>query len=231
MTSQMIVDEPYGFIYVTENLLNGKKYIGQHTNFNDKYLGSGTVIKKAIGKYGNKNFKRKIIYIAYNESELNFAEKLFIRSRNAVKSNMYYNIAEGGLGGNSWAGKTNEEIEIIKYKISEGMKGNKNPVFGKTGINAPFFGKTYTHTNEAKQKIGIANKIAQQKKVLLVDIKGNIIEIFQSVDEVKKGNWRKQFPKPNGMDYVMNCLRNKLLFHNHYLIYEGDYNEFKSNAF
>jgi hypothetical protein len=29
----------------------------------------------------------------------------------------------------------------------------------------------------------------------------------------------------------MNCLRNKLLFHNHYLIYEGDYNEFKSNAF
>ena len=44
----------YGYIYVTTNLINGRKYIGQHAKpeFDESYYGSGTALKPAIKKYG-----------------------------------------------------------------------------------------------------------------------------------------------------------------------------------
>ena len=37
------------YIYLTTNLVNGKKYIGQHYGrLDDKYFGSGVIITKAI---------------------------------------------------------------------------------------------------------------------------------------------------------------------------------------
>lgn len=46
----------YGYIYLTTNLINNKKYIGQHkaTKFSESYKGSGSFITKAFKKYGNK---------------------------------------------------------------------------------------------------------------------------------------------------------------------------------
>ena len=44
----------FGYVYLTENLINGKCYIGRHSSptFDKKYKGSGVAIKKAIKKYG-----------------------------------------------------------------------------------------------------------------------------------------------------------------------------------
>ena len=50
----------YYYVYLTTNLINGKKYIGQHYGeLDDYYLGSGSILKKAILKYGRKNFKKR----------------------------------------------------------------------------------------------------------------------------------------------------------------------------
>ncbi|WP_010249204.1 NUMOD1 domain-containing DNA-binding protein [Acetivibrio cellulolyticus] len=152
------IKNPYGFIYITTNLVNGKRYIGKRRFINtnggwQNYLGSGVHLKNSIKKYSKENFVRDIIDIAFSEEELNQKEIQWINNYNAVKSNDFYNIADGGSNGNTFAGKTEEEINEWKRKISEantGMKlskearkkisekaklrtGEKNPMYGKKG--------------------------------------------------------------------------------------------------
>jgi hypothetical protein len=91
--------EKYGFIYITTNLKNGKQYIGKHTTFGDDYLGSGTVLKKAIEKYGAENFEREDIAFAYSHEQLCFLEKYYIDTFKAVQDPNFYNCVPGGNEG------------------------------------------------------------------------------------------------------------------------------------
>ena len=58
-------NEYYGFIYITTNNINGKKYIGQKKYDKEgkwkTYLGSGIILNRAIKKYGAENFSKEII--------------------------------------------------------------------------------------------------------------------------------------------------------------------------
>lgn len=119
------------YIYETTNLINGKKYIGQHFGeLDDKYLGSGTLLKRAIAKYGENNFSKRVLYVASSKEELNKKEKEFIIQANATQDRNYYNIHEGGSGGNTIAGYTEEELLQYKKRISERVKGGNNPRYG-----------------------------------------------------------------------------------------------------
>ncbi|MGM7720512.1 GIY-YIG nuclease family protein [Metabacillus sp. Hm71] len=96
----LLVKDPYGFIYITTNMKNGKKYIGQK-KFDSgsrwkSYLGSGFHLMRAIEKYGKENFSREIIDYAYSEEELNAIEEAWIKKYNAVENNNFYNMVEGG---------------------------------------------------------------------------------------------------------------------------------------
>jgi group I intron endonuclease len=120
----------YGFIYITTNLINRKKYIGQkkfengsHMNRWVNYLGSGVLLKRAISKYEEKNFVRDIIAIAYNKEELDYLEIDFIKCHNAAENENYYNISDGGHTGNPYAGKTEDELLKIKAKQSKARRG------------------------------------------------------------------------------------------------------------
>lgn len=118
------------YIYKITNLVNGKQYIGKHYGeLNDSYLGSGKLIKKAIEKYGKENFKKEILYIAKDNSEANLKEKEFIKVYNAVKREDFYNLHEGGDGGNN------------NKKISNSISGINHPMYGKH------------HTEETKEKL------------------------------------------------------------------------------
>ena len=50
---------------------------------------------------------------------------------NAVSNPLFYNIHEGGLGGNTIAGYTPEERESLKRKLSEINRGKNNGMYGK----------------------------------------------------------------------------------------------------
>lgn len=90
------------YIYLTTNLINNKKYIGQHKgSINDDYLGSGTGFLKAVEKYGKENFKKEILEIC-TEEELNEKEKYWIKYFNAYEDKNYYNLTEGGQNGDGW---------------------------------------------------------------------------------------------------------------------------------
>lgn len=81
------------------------KYIGMHYGeLDDVYLGSGKLLNLAIKKYGRDNFKKEIIKIANSAKENAQNEKEIIKEYNAVADRNFYNIHEGGFGGDTWSG-------------------------------------------------------------------------------------------------------------------------------
>lgn len=133
------MEDYYGYVYLTTNLVNGKMYIGQH-HFNeyDKwYLGSGKLLQQAIKKYGRDNFEKVIIEYAKNLDELNQREKYWI---DYVGANMdmnhttWYNIAEGGLNPPVIYGhKHSEETKKKMALAATGKKKSRESI--EKGIN------------------------------------------------------------------------------------------------
>lgn len=125
-------------IYKTTNKINGKFYVGQQVGSDEKYIGSGKLIKYAIEKYGKENFTKEILEECATRDEMNEREIYWID-----KLNPPYNIHPGGYGGyNEQAviankkrkGKTWEEIyspEGLKVVRVAAIKNGKR--FGDIG--------------------------------------------------------------------------------------------------
>ena len=110
------------FVYITTNLINGKRYIGKTIkDESDPYLGSGTYFSRALKKYGRQNFQRTILEHAKSEDELFELEKKYIQEYNAVEDPNFYNLHEGGKGGNTG------NYEEVSRKVS----GESNPMHGR----------------------------------------------------------------------------------------------------
>jgi group I intron endonuclease len=132
------------YIYKTTNQINGKIYIGKSekdVDENPEYLGSGVILKKAIEKYGQNNFKKEILYITESVDILNEKEIDYISYFKEMFNEKCYNLAEGGTGGNSLMFYNEDQIIDFKNKMSDLTKGKNNPFFGKK------------HTDETKLKI------------------------------------------------------------------------------
>jgi len=121
-------EKKFNYLYRTTNLINGKIYIGVHSTnrINDTYLGSGFILKRAIEKYGEKNFKKEILYLFDNIEEMYEKEKEIVNV-DFVKRDDNYNMSIGGklciLYGekNGFYGKKHERetIEKMKLKLSD----------------------------------------------------------------------------------------------------------------
>lgn len=92
------MESKYGFIYLTINLINEKMYIGQKKYMSGwkNYLGSGTLLKKSIQKYGSENFRRIVIEECDTREKLDEAERKWIWFFDANSSSEFYNITSGG---------------------------------------------------------------------------------------------------------------------------------------
>ena len=110
-------------VYKTTNLLNGKIYVGKDEGDRDHYLGSGYILRRAIEKYGKESFQKEVLEICASREILEEREKHWIKELNATDPKIGYNVAEGGTGGNTYFGKTEEEMRLIKEKISNSAKG------------------------------------------------------------------------------------------------------------
>lgn len=126
------------YIYKTTNLVNGKIYIGKSQNdFNEGYIGSGSILKKAIKKYGRSNFNVELIEECYTLEDLDYKEIFWIEKYNSTDPKLGYNITKGGTGGNTYENNPNylniieklkkrRHTEETKRKISENNWQAKN---------------------------------------------------------------------------------------------------------
>jgi group I intron endonuclease len=189
-------------IYIRTNLVNGKQYVGQTINWEEREYGwrtrqkySGGAIDNARKKYGLENFKTEILKECSTQDELNYWEQYYIKELSTKVPNGY-NITDGGGGMSGF--KHREEDKI---KISNALKGEGNPFFGKhhtdefkkwlsqsrSGENNPNYGKPLS--KEQRDKLSNAMKgrhiphPKSRKKVYQYTLDGKIVKVWDSLKE------------------------------------------------
>lgn len=217
---QLLKDEnnAYGFIYITTNLINGKKYIGQKVfdKYWKSYLGSGIHITRAIKKYGKENFIKNIIAIAYSKEELNELEKEFIKNYNAVENDDYYNISCGGESG-MFGIKHSEESkqkmseahigkklsDETKRKLSEITSGEKHYLYGKHPSEKTREKQSEAHKGEKNYNYGKERSEKTKQKISKTE-KGKKVseETKLKQSEVKRGNKHHMYGKKQPLDLI-----------------------------
>ena len=100
----------YGFVYLIENLVTGKKYIGRkyltkagyktvkgkrkkirvESDWDD-YYGSSSSLKEDIEIFGKDNFRRTILRLCKSRGECNYFETKYIFDNDAILDPRYYN--------------------------------------------------------------------------------------------------------------------------------------------
>lgn len=156
-------------IYVIENKVNGKKYVGQSVNIllewrvnhknpllRDKH--HNIHLQRAWNKYGESNFEHKIIHVC-SEEELTNLEIFYIKELNAHQTLGGYNISWGGdapMRNRKHSPEAKEKIRLSHPDIS----GENNPMFGKKHSeewrnNHRLFSLGRKHSEETKEKISL----------------------------------------------------------------------------
>jgi hypothetical protein len=144
---------PYGYVYKSTNLLNGKIYIGKAKEGRRGRGGSAIekrwneeierahrlkrwnvehphkkktirYIENAINKYGEESFRIEEIDIALTKEELNEKERFWIEFFDARNHSKGYNLRDGGEGGGH-----HEKTIALLSKISQ--EKAKNPEYLK----------------------------------------------------------------------------------------------------
>jgi len=92
---------PYGHIYLIENKVNGKIYVGQTTKnpseiWKEHLYGARTkakmVIHKSIKKYGEQNFLFKVVCQAFTKEQLDALESNYILLLRSYVKELGYNL-------------------------------------------------------------------------------------------------------------------------------------------
>lgn len=179
-----------GYIYMVENKINGKKYIGQtkcndietrwrqHKKCDKRSL--GTCLYNAYNKYGITNFVFKILCICFDD-DTNKHEIYYIKKYNTIYPNGY-NLQEGGNNRkhnpytieqirNSLKGEKSKNFGKhlpleTRQKISESLRGHKNPNYNKkmSEEQKEKIRQTMTTFSEEKRK-KINKKIVESLKL------------------------------------------------------------------
>ena len=186
-------------IYIYTNLINNKKYVGQTVRslydrhkqrmtdcFNKNKHCYKQPFYRAIRKYGIENFKLEVLrQDLETQCLLNLFECYYIKKYNTMINGGYgYNISNGGSNGNTFAGKSEEEMNEIRRKMS-----NNNWMKKISPEETPFYGKH--HTDESKRKIGDAHK----GKHLTEEHKRKTSNTMNSRSDEEKEKWRNKIKK------------------------------------
>lgn len=182
-------------VYMHENKINHKRYIGITCQKPTQRWRGGKgykigLFKKAIDKYGWDNFNHIVLYEHLTKEEACLKEQELIKQYNTMDVNYGYNLCEGGnlTLGYHHTKESKEKMSLIR----KGMyKGKDNPMYGKSGILAPMYGKHLTEEHKRKiseAKKGKANYHTKTlyKKIDQYDLSGNYIKTWESISSIEK---------------------------------------------
>lgn len=166
-------------IYKVTNVDNHKIYIGKtqrslsvRKREHERYTkNSKSYFHKALRHYGSAYFLWEVLCTCISIEELNIKEQEYINFYNSVDTDVGYNIAKGGEGGDTFTNDVNKEVRREKMRINS------------TGTTNPFYGKT--HTNEAKNLISM-NTIEHRSG------KQHSIETKQKMSVSARGEYNSQ---------------------------------------
>ena len=177
-----------GYIYITTNHVNNKRYIGRRTSsvfLAENYLGSGIHLLNAVKKYGKENFTVELIEECETYDELVERETYYIKKYDAVNSTEFYNQSYGGYDEGFINGGQNIACTARARKLnSEAHKGkNMSPEFcehqRQIHIGKPSGMAGKKHSKETKAQIG--NTVRQNNL-------SRDHSIYDKVSETAKGN-------------------------------------------
>lgn len=138
-------------VYKTTNTLNGKVYIGVHATEdpNDRYLGSGKLISKAIRKYGRTSFKKEVLFDFDTPDEMMRKEAELVDAAFVGREDTY-NLVPGGVHGDTFY---------------EARKQIPEEVFRKGGLKG---GAAWAKRlrNEPETRAALAEKVSAQTRAL-----------------------------------------------------------------
>jgi len=171
------------YIYLITNLINGNRYIGYKTNTpteSPMYYGSGSLLRKAIKKYGKSNFSKSILEQGISDIDtLNAREIHWIREYRTYINSNDYNLNIGGAGcrygKQVYHDPTNSSISRVfdrdSTNIPKGwIKGDSKQTRDKKSTSISAFYKTEAgkilrsdqSNRVAKQKIGNTNSLGRK---------------------------------------------------------------------
>lgn len=155
-------------IYYYENLINGKRYVGQakdvykrtvnHENsFRKDELpknstGTNEGLWNAVKKYGRGNFSLYVMYAPVDE--LDSLEVRYIKELRSHWSEHGYNIQWGGLYNAKGVSPSKKTRELLRRRF--------------TGAGNPFFGKSHTEESNERNRqahLGKRNSESARKKM------------------------------------------------------------------
>lgn len=201
------------YIYITTNIINGKKYIGQRklqpnkTPITDNYLGSGTLLLKAIKKYGKHNFTKEILHTCNTQEKANELEIKEINKHNAKNNVNYYNISSGGQYDRTddWYLKTSKTLreyyqDDYNYTQTRLKTNRKRYLIGLNPLNNTIHQRDI---KRLKNSIIIANKkrnrIEKYKVLKLISRASKVYITKERRIEIAKNSWRNKEDKIKAM--------------------------------
>ena len=186
----------YGYIYKTICTENNKIYVGQKKSskfLENKYLGSGKILKHKIDTIGADKFSVELIDTAETKQELDEKEIYWINKLNSRNPLIGYNVAEGGGGGAHFLG--HKHSDETKLHMSNSRMGNNNGNYGNhwkqsdelralhsklsSGEGNGMYGKK--HSEESKDK----NRNSHIGKKAISNLNSNTVKMVYP-DDVEK---------------------------------------------
>lgn len=171
-------------IYKIQNLINGKLYIGQSVDIEQRWKEHISAAKgdyyhytlyKAMRKYGIENFSFSIIEEC-NRDELSEKEKYWIKFYNSYEEG--YNSTLGGEGTPQW------DRDLILSLWNEGL--SSKDIIKKIGIKDNVLSGILQELNIPHSEIRYRGDNVKRKSIQQYDLKGNFIAEFSCPAEAAK---------------------------------------------